>query len=254
MGTRFAVVGDIHGRFEDLANALDRVRDKWGLLDFILAVGDVEPNRGYEDHLGVVGPPRYRKVGDFPRVAAGDISLGAPLYFIGGNHDPYPALDQAGAGEWAPGVWWLGRCGVSKVADVNVGFLSGIYSRKYSDTPEMRRKDPKQRIYWHRSEVERLTRVARRHHGRVDVLLTHDWPSGVGTNRDGRPVGDPAVRQLTEAIRPRVHACGHMHHDHRARIGSTQVVCLAKPIRTPDRVQGVAVVERDRKGNLRVVT
>ena len=89
MGTRFAIVGDIHGRFEDLADALDRVRGRWGGLGFVLAVGDVEPNRGYEDHLGVVGPPRYRKVGDFPRVAAGDVSLGAPLYFIAGNHDPY---------------------------------------------------------------------------------------------------------------------------------------------------------------------
>ena len=95
MGTRFALVGDIHGRFEVLAEALDVARRRWGQFDFVLAAGDVEPNRGYEDHLGVVGPPRYRKVGDFPRVAAGDITLGAPLYFITGNHDPYPALDQA---------------------------------------------------------------------------------------------------------------------------------------------------------------
>ncbi len=110
-------------------------RGRWGQFDFVLAVGDVEPNRGYEDHLGVVGPPRYRKVGDFSRVASGDITLGAPLYFIAGNHDPYPALDQAGAGEWAPGVWWLGRWGITKFQDINVGFLSDIYSHPTCNPP-----------------------------------------------------------------------------------------------------------------------
>ena len=47
-------------------------------------------NRECENHLWVVGPPRYRKVGDFPRVVAGEVTLGSPLYFIAGNHDPYP--------------------------------------------------------------------------------------------------------------------------------------------------------------------
>ena len=37
------------------------------------------------------------------------------------------------------------------------------------------------------------------------------------------------------------------------RIGVIQVVCLAKPVDTPGRVQGVAVVERDRRGNLGVL-
>ena len=192
-GPRFALAGDIHGRFEQLAEALDVDRRRWGPLDFVRAVGDVEPNRSYDDHLGVVGPPRYRKVGDFPRLVAGDISLGAPLYFIAGNHDPYPALDQAGAGEWAPGVRWLGRWGITKIVDINVGYLSGIHSRKYSDTPELKRSDPKQRIYWHRSERDQPTRTTRRFHGHVDVLLTHDSPSGVGTNREGKPVGDLSV-------------------------------------------------------------
>jgi len=43
-----------------------------------------------------------------------------------------------------------------------------------------------------------------------------------------------------------------MHYDPQARIGHTQVVCLAKPRNTPDRLHGVAVAERDRRGRLRV--
>ena len=116
--------------------------------------------------------------------------FGAPLYFIARNRDPYPALGQAGAGEWEPEVRWLGRRGITRVRKVNVGFLSGI----------------------------------------------------------------PSLRQLTLKLRPGVHACGHMHHDHQARIGATQVVCLVKPHNTPNRLRGVAVAERDRRGNLRILT
>ena len=86
--------------------------------------------------------------------------------------------------------------------------MSGIYSPKYSDTLEPKRDDAKQRTYWHRSELEQLTRAARRYHGGVDVLLTHDWPSDVGTNKAGIPVGDPSLRQLALKLRPRIHACG----------------------------------------------
>lgn len=253
MGTRFVIVGDIHRSFESLAEALEAARGRWGQIDFILATGDVEANRNHDDHLGVVNPPHYRGIGEFPRVVTGDISLGAPLHFIGGNHDPYPALDQAGPGEWTPGVWWLGRSGITRIADVNVAFLSGIYSRKLSDAPELKRNDAKQRIYWHRSELEQLIRAGRRFHGKVDVLLTHDWPSGVGTDREGNPAGDPSLRRLAEALRPSIHACGHNHHDLRAKIGPTQVLCLARPRKTPDGLQGLAAVERCRRGSLQLL-
>ena len=50
-------------RFEVLAEAFDAARRRWGPFVFVLAAGDVEPNRGFGDHLGVVVPSRYRKVG-----------------------------------------------------------------------------------------------------------------------------------------------------------------------------------------------
>ena len=139
------MVGDIHGRFESLAEVLKEAGRRWGSFDFVLAVGDVEPNRDRRDQVGVVVPARHQKMGDFPRVVSGEIILDAPLYFIAGNHDPYPMLDRAGPGEWAPGVWWLGRWGVTTISDVTIGFLSGIYSPKFSELPEPSRKGPKQR-------------------------------------------------------------------------------------------------------------
>ncbi len=248
------IVGDIHSRFESLTESLDEVRHRWGQFDFVLAVGDLEANRDRNDQVGVVVPARYRKMGDFPKVVAGEIVLGATLYFIAGNHDPYPMLDRTGPGEWVLGVWWLGRFGVTRIADVTVGFLSGIYSPKFSELAEPSRRGPKQRTYWHRSELQQLIDTVGRVDGRLDVLLTHGWPSGVGTDRRGNPVGHPSLRDLVETVQPRVHACGHRHHDRQAMIGSTQVLCLAKPQTGPRGLRGIAVVERNQDRNLKVLT
>ena len=72
------------------------------------------------------------------------------------------------------------------------------------------------------------------------------WSSGYHQSTESKcrvPVGDPSLRQLTLKLRPRFHACGHMHYDHQARIGATQVVCLARPHNTPNRLHGVAVAD-----------
>jgi len=253
VGTRFVVVGDIHGRFEELAEALDEARRRWGTVDFVLAVGDVEPNRDRKDQAGVVAPARHQKLGDFPLLVAGDIVLGAPLYFIAGNHDPYPTLDRAGPGEWAPGVWWLGRCGVTPIAEVTVAYLSGIYSPRLSELEQPYRRGPKQRTYWHRSELAQIIDATSHLHAPPDILLTHDWPAGVGTNRRGHPVGDPSLRQLVETLQPRVHACGHHHYDQQATIGNTRILCLAKPWVTPQHLRGVTAIERSPDGNLHIL-
>ena len=55
MGTRFALVGDIHGRFQVLAEALNAARRRWGQFDLVLAAGDVAPNRVVRATSGRVG-------------------------------------------------------------------------------------------------------------------------------------------------------------------------------------------------------
>ncbi|HUR08461.1 MAG TPA: hypothetical protein VM347_38390 [Nonomuraea sp.] len=65
---RFAVIGDIHA---DFAKADAMVRRRCGPVDAIFSVGDAEPNRTEADSLGVGGPAKYRKVGDFPEFVAG---------------------------------------------------------------------------------------------------------------------------------------------------------------------------------------
>ena len=57
--------------------------------------------------------------------------------------------------------------------------------------------------------------------GDVDVVITHDWPSGI---RDGK--GTALIRSITELLQPKLHICGHMHSYHEAVIGKTAVHAL----------------------------
>ncbi|MFF5207579.1 metallophosphoesterase [Streptosporangium sp. NPDC000396] len=246
---RVLVVGDIHGEFELLAEWSESVRQAHGPLDAILAVGDVEPNRDEAEAAGVHGPAKYRKVGDFPLVHEGLLDLGAPLYFIGGNHEPWPALDDAGPGRWSDGTYFLGRSGVADVAGLRVAFLSGIHSPRVTDVPGTRRKTIKERTYYTAEELERVGRAARRA-GQIDILLTHDWPSGIAGPHRGSPVGRPELRALSERVRARWHFCGHMHRPHRAVIGPTEIVCLGHIRSGRD---ALALLERTSGGHLTLV-
>jgi Icc-related predicted phosphoesterase len=73
--------------------------------------------------------------------------------------------------------------------------------------------------------------------GDVDVLLLHDWPSGLVTRGAPDPfagtgirpwfVGNAHARALIEALAPRLALCGHLHTAYRGAIGTTSVRCLA---------------------------
>ncbi|GIH73765.1 metallophosphoesterase family protein [Planobispora longispora] len=238
---RVLVVGDVHGDFASLARWSAAVRRERGPLDAVLSVGDLEPHRDEADAAGAHG---RGGLGDFPRVVEGAIDLGAPLYFIGGNHEPWPALDDAGPGRWGGVARFLGRSGVGEVAGLRVAFLSGIYAARVTDAPGARRETAKDRTYYTREEVERVGLAAQRA-GDVDILLTHDWPSGIAGPRLGAHVGRPELRALCERVRPRWHFCGHMHRPHRASIGPAEVVCLAH-IRSG--YAALAVIEREAGG------
>ncbi|MFI7275861.1 metallophosphoesterase [Streptomyces sp. NPDC049879] len=220
--TRVLVVGDVHGNFEALAAWSAAVRAAHGPVDAILAVGDVEPNRDDAEAAGVHGPAKYRRTGDFPYVHHGLLDLGAPLHFIGGNHEPWPALDAAGPGRWSGDVYFLGRAGTAEVAGLRVAFLSGIHSPRVSEAARPRRETLKDRTYYSAGELARVRRADRPH-----ILLTHDWPAGIGDGLPYDSVGRPELLDLTRRLRPRWHFCGHMHRRHHATVGPTEVVCLA---------------------------
>ncbi|MBX6423428.1 metallophosphoesterase family protein [Thermosulfurimonas sp. F29] len=99
---RFAVVGDVHGRFELLARVLAVLRDRCG-VELAFQVGDLaflsSDDPEYLRILKASGPqdaPLIYEVFDNEVQAIkflhGEIELPVPVYFVGGNHEDWPYL------------------------------------------------------------------------------------------------------------------------------------------------------------------
>src|SRR5436309_1716544 len=90
----FAAVGDVHGHMHAMVRLLQGWEQKAGRrLSCVLQVGDFEPIRVKEDLESMAAPAKYRRAGDFPDFFAGRAAFPWPVYFIGGNHEPYGLLD-----------------------------------------------------------------------------------------------------------------------------------------------------------------
>lgn len=168
---RFALVGDVHGQFSAMLRGLEQWESHLAQhaenlddgvpgtqIDFVLQVGDFECHRNEMDLMSMAAPARKRTLGDFCRVASGELQFRWPVYFIGGNHECYGWLDSPSSRPKnnrnvmpvAKNVFFLGRAGylplrfVTKIGSIeqpneeedaeeiivgvlNVAFLSGIH-------------------------------------------------------------------------------------------------------------------------------
>lgn len=136
--TTFLAIGDVHGQWHCVIEAIKSATEILGHApDLVLQVGDAEALRNEADLEAVHTPAKYRSMGDFSLLLPGD--LACPVYFIGGNHEPFQALDEAeeAAGgspiPWGPNVFYLGRSGAMQLHSLNVAWLSGIYKETMFD-------------------------------------------------------------------------------------------------------------------------
>jgi hypothetical protein len=170
--------------------------------------------------------------GDLPFEYLGRLmnTLNAPLVFVPGNHDPDLSgfrTSRAGltlrAGMPARQPWPDGAVcadgAIVTVAGLRVAGLGGC--RRYSEGPNQ---------YTDRQQARRAWRLAARAtvaRQRVDVLLTHAPPSGVGDGDDPPHRGFAALHRLVARLRPAALLHGHVDPDARGgrehRMGSTLV-------------------------------
>ncbi len=220
--TTFLAIGDVHGQWDCVVEAISSATDILGHVpDLVLQVGDAEALRTEEDLATVHVPNKYRSMGMFSALEPGDLK--SPVYFIGGNHEPYEMLDIAAMNSntlpipWGPNVYYLGRSGAMSIGGLNIAWLSGI---ERGEMLPARNIGKKERTYYLESEVE-LAKSKGSMLGDIDVVITHDWPSGI---REGK--GTALIRSITEKLEPQLHVCGHMHTHHEAVIGKTHVHAL----------------------------
>jgi lariat debranching enzyme len=253
----FAAVGDVHGAM----HAMVRLLEDWETthrrhIDFVLQVGDFEPHRHHADLDSASIPKQYRHLGDFPDFAAGRARLDWPIYFIGGNHEPYGFLEtMPNGGLAAPNCHYLGRVGRVQIGGLSIVGLTGIYSELgLAGRPPlhaMAHKKKKLYTYFSEEDIERVISF-----GRADVLVLHEWPRGAiapqqeeglrGMRRSSRPaeVGSDLARLVVDAFRPKLIVAGHMHWRHRSRIGDSAFAAMGHIDTGPDAL-GVFEVHDD---------
>ncbi len=263
----FAAVGDVHGHMQRMVSHLSAWEERTrSPLDFVLQVGDFEPHRDDADLATMAAPMKYRHLGDFAAYHQRRRRFPWPLYFIGGNHEPYGHLDQHPEGATlAPHCHYLGRTGMVELNGLRVAGLSGIHREATFTKPRpplasMRDVSNKDFTFFNEQDVDRVLAL-----GHVDVLLLHDWPAGIippeeavhfeGLRRSANPelVGNEYARLLVDALQPQLVLCGHLHRRYATTLQhpngqQSRVRCLASVDQGTDafavfRVQGTTLQE-----------
>jgi lariat debranching enzyme len=244
--TFFAAVGDVHGHHHEMVRLVTERESQAGeRIAFVLQVGDFEPHRDEADLESMAAPAKYRVVGDFPDFYSGECRFPWPVYFIGGNHEPYGFLDTQAPGEpVAHNCVYLGRAGATEILGIKVAGLSGIFNvDKFSDrhpkVSELKTRKKKDYTYFNKDDVDRIVEK-----GRADVLMVHEWPTNIVAEADRwqfeqqrrsmryDSVGNEYARILIDLLSPRLVLCGHMHKRYRNQIllesgAPVDVCCLA---------------------------
>jgi Icc-related predicted phosphoesterase len=201
---RVGIFGDIHGWFEptqqptiayfqDVVAALD--------CDVMLQVGDM---------------CNYR-------------SLARPVYWIYGNNDWPPAIAEIEAGRRQARNLRHLKTGETVVLTVGhetvcVAGLNGAYDPLYSEASEAAGSDPEAASFFTPTDVDAMLAMRGQ---RIDILLTHGCPAGLGFGREPDHAV-PALRQVLDALQPAYMFCGHAHLFRYVQHGPTHVYALAQ--------------------------
>jgi len=240
-------------------------------LRFVLQVGDFEPHRHDADLRTMDCPSKYRKLGDFPDFFAGHQEFPWPIYFIGGNHEPYGYLDKyPEGGELIANCRYLGRAETLELEGLRVAGLTGIYSPEFFTQSRPTLQDfgklsLRRWTYFHEDDVDRL--LAQNEGQAVDVLILHDWPahliaheglprfafldSGLKSTNIGNEISEFVMRSL----QPRLVLCGHMHTSYRRHLAlknarTIDVCCLGS---YHNAREAIAIFHVDEDGSIQEV-
>lgn len=226
----FCAAGDIHGAIDRLYADVAAFEASLGVrFDHVLQVGDfgvwADPNRidrATRHHEGA---------GDFPEWLRENRAAPRPTVFIKGNHEDFVWLDAEQDAEVLPGLTYLRNGSTVDIHDhvagtIRVGGVGGCYGPS-----DYRRRSGRLQGYARRhytsDEVERLANA-----GSVDIVLTHDAPSGVRFERHRRGAGyiseAAGLDGLLARLQPRVCFFGHHHTRIDAEVSGVRCIGLNK--------------------------
>lgn len=206
-----------------------------GLMPLVLALSDEVEERFYATGASARRPDVVVACGDLPFDYLEHVvtTTSVPLLYVPGNHDPDVRPPRRSRRPFVaecmlpvPGAQGCvnvdGR--VVEVAGMRVGGLGG--SARYRGGPnQYTQREMRARAL--ALELRCRARPPRRGR-RVDVLLTHAPPRGVGDGDDAAHEGFDAFHRLIGVLRPHVLVHGHVHpygpRPPVRRVGATDVV------------------------------
>lgn len=147
--------------------------------------------------------------------------LPVPTWFVAGNNEDLDVIEALRAGETPPNVHnaTLLAGTAAEVDGLRVAGLSGNYAPTKYDLPRSELSGDRRRHFTH-EDVEQVRAL-----GDVDVLLTHEAPTGLLSY--GYDPGCEHVDDLLRATTPELCLVGHHERHREAEIHGTRVVSLA---------------------------
>jgi hypothetical protein len=105
-----------------------------------------------------------------------------------------------------------------------VAGLNGAYDPLYSEASEADSSDPAAAGFFTQDDVQAMLDMRGQ---RIDILLAHGCPSGLGFGREPDHAV-PALRRVLDALQPAYMFCGHAHFYRYVRHGPSHVYALAQ--------------------------
>lgn len=200
----------------------------------ILAIADEVDQRLYGEALQRLRPDVVVSCGDLPFEYLENIVTRAavPLIYVPGNHDPQVGRAPQPGAEWPllasplddlPGPRGCDNADgrLIHAAGLNIAGLGG--SLRYKQGPN---QYTQREMRWRALQLE--ARVRLRWWRRLDAIVAHAPPLGVGDGEDMVHHGFAAFHRLVLQLKPRVLLHGHVHPVHRRAadrmLGQTLIV------------------------------
>lgn len=249
---RVAVEGCCHGELDLIYNSI-----KHSSVDLLLICGDFQCIRQPSDLKSMAVPEKYRTMNTFHKYFTGKAVAPVMTVIIGGNHEASNVLQSLYYGGFlAPNIFFLGFAGCVRYRGLRIAGLSGIfnqstflfsiiysskaltvcienYQRGHFERPPY--SDDTIRSVYHMRELEvyrimhlhKLANEDNGHKAKVDVFLSHDWPSQIWTYgnsamllkkkpyfrddmKSGR-LGNPPLMDVLQRLRPSYWFAAHLH-------------------------------------------
>jgi Icc-related predicted phosphoesterase len=217
-----AAVGDVHGSMHAMIRRINlKAESEDAEIAFVLSTGDFEPIRDQLDMDSMACPKKFRVMGDYLDFHEKRAFFPWPLYFIGGNHEPYRHLEEfPNGGMLAHNCNYLGRSGQVILEGVRITYVTGVFSPTYFQPADelvrniegrKRRNISLPRKYYTYYTKDHIDHAAS--FGKSDILMTHEWPlMSVNTPRGLMDIGSEPLMDLATSIHPKIVISGHMHY------------------------------------------